>query len=370
MSARAKNEFEPDYAIHPGEILEETLEARQIKKVELAERAGLSVKTVSYIIAGKAQVTPETAIRLERALGVSASVWNNLNATFCLHEAEETARIALERDVEWAKEFPLKQLADRGVIPKTADATQNVQALLRFFGVASMEGWQQQCERRQLQLRHSPAFKSSPESISAWLQIGTLRAEAIQCQPYSKATFLAALVGIRKLTVEDPEVFAPRMRTLCAKAGVALVFVSELRDTHLSGATRWLTKDKALIILSLRHKSDDHFWFSFFHEAAHVLRHRKRPVFVDGRLYKGGTGSAKEEDDANGFARDLLIPPDEYGSFISSEGYRSQPGVESFARRLAIAPGIVVGRLQHDEHIKYSRYRGLKRKFVLVECAA
>ena len=80
MPTPATDGFTPDYAVTPGEILEETLESRGIKKSAFAERCGLSAKTVSQIIHGKAPVTPETAIQFERVLGVSAAVWNNLEA--------------------------------------------------------------------------------------------------------------------------------------------------------------------------------------------------------------------------------------------------------------------------------------------------
>ena len=64
MRASCENRFEPDYAIHPGEILEETLAARGIKKAELAERCQISTKHLSQIINGKAPVTADTAIQL------------------------------------------------------------------------------------------------------------------------------------------------------------------------------------------------------------------------------------------------------------------------------------------------------------------
>ncbi len=67
----------------------------------------------------------------------------------------------------------------------------------------------------------------------------------------------------------------------CAAVGVAVVLVPELPGTRVSGATRWLTPGKALIQLSLRYKSDDQLWFTFFHEAAHVLLHGKRDLFIE-----------------------------------------------------------------------------------------
>ena len=147
------------------------------------------------------------------------------------------------------------------------------------------------------------------------------------------------------------------MRNLCAEAGVALVFTPELRKLRVSGATYWLTKDKVLIQLSLLYKSDDHFWFTFFHEARHVLQEIKNGVFVEG--LKDGN---EAEQDANAFAADFLIPKHQYATFVRLRDFRAL-NVTRFAEGLGIAPGILVGRLQHDKAICFDRLNPLKRRF-------
>jgi len=362
MADTTINQFAPDYAVHPGEILEETLEARGMKKAAFAKRCGLSDKTVSQIINGKAPVTPETAIQFERVLGVSATVWNNLEAFYRLHTAQATARKKLGRQTTWAEKFPIKELVRRGILEKPDNKVDAVEKLLNLFGVGSVNAWKRRFSELSVAYRHSPSFESAPESVATWLRLGELYSEDIDTKPYSRARFIAALKKIRSLTTEPPEVFEPKMKEMCAKAGIALVFVSELPGTHLSGTTRWLGKDKALIMLSLRHKSDDHLWFSFFHEAAHVLLHGKRNVFLD----ETDRMSGDKEDEANQFARNMLIPEGEYSTFSARRRfYRND--IEAFARKVGIAPGIVVGRLQHEEKIPHAWHNVLKRKFTLVE---
>jgi addiction module HigA family antidote len=362
MADTTIHQYEPDYAVHPGEILEETLEARGMKKAAFAKRCGLSDKTVSQIINGKAPVTPETAIQFERVLGVSATVWNNLEAFYRLHNAQVAARKKLERQTPWAEKFPIKELVKRGIFEKPINAVDAVEKLLNFLGVGSMKAWKGQFQEISVAYRHSPSFESASESVATWLRLGELYADGIDTKPYSRAMFRAALKEIRKLTAEPPEVLETRMKEMCAEAGVALVFVSELTGTHLSGATRWLSKDKALIMLSLRHKSDDHLWFSFFHEAAHVLLHGKKEVFLD----ETDRMSGDKEDEANLFAANMLIPESEYLAFTARRRiFRND--IEAFSSRIGIAPGIVVGRLQHEGKIQHNWHNGLKRRFNLVE---
>jgi addiction module HigA family antidote len=70
--------FQPNYAVPPGETLRETLEFLGMTQAQLADRTGRPKKTINEIISGKAAITAETALQLERVLGVPASFWSNL----------------------------------------------------------------------------------------------------------------------------------------------------------------------------------------------------------------------------------------------------------------------------------------------------
>lgn len=146
-----------------------------------------------------------------------------------------------------------------------------------------------------------------------------------------------------------------RLTTRCAAAGVAVVFTKEIPSAAVSGATRWITKDKALIQLSLKFKSADQIWFTFFHEAGHILLHGKKQLFVE----FGVTNESDVEREANEFARDALIPR-EHAARLPLLKTRS--GIEQFAEAIGIAPGIVVGRLQRDGFASHSAFNGLKVK--------
>ncbi|MBI4534745.1 MAG: HigA family addiction module antidote protein [Ignavibacteriae bacterium] len=354
--------YEPDYVVRPGEVLEENLETRGIKKVDLAQRCGLSTKTISQILNGSAPVSPETALCFQRVLGVSANVWNNLEANYRLFLARQKVREDLVQWDDWTKRFPTKELAERGLIDPKSVIVETTEQLLDFFGVGSVQAWDAKYGVLQVAFRCSPSFKSSRESVSAWLRIGEICADKVNCTSYSKTKLMTSLSKIRGLTAEDPSVFEPIMRRLCAEAGVALVFVSELPGTHLSGATRWMSKDKALIMLSLRRKRDDHFWFSFFHEAGHILFGGKKNIFLD----EMNSWTDPEEELANDFASYTLIPRDRYREFLERGEY-TITSVRRFAEKQGIAPGIVVGRLQHEGIIPWNALNGLTRKFELVE---
>ena len=362
MSSLQLYQYEPDYAVHPGRILKEHLSARNMKQSDLAKLCGLSAKHISQIISGKAPVTPETAIQLERVLGMSANIWNNLDADYRLQIAKQEDRERLKRAAQWIERFPIKKLQEMHFLPRSKDAIEIARGLLNFFGVGSFEKWEAHYEELAVSYRKSPAFKSSKESLAAWLRIGELMAENIPTEPYDRGIFREALKEIRTLTRREAHIFVPTMRELCRKSGVALVFVPELPETHLSGATRWLNREKALIIQSLRHKTDDHFWFTFFHEAGHIVLHGKKDVYIDEK----GMGTNEKEEEANRFAANTLIPEAKYRAFVRKPRI-FKDDIIAFAKDLGIAPGIVIGRLQHDHYIPFEYHNKLKRTLKLEE---
>jgi len=353
--ARAKHDFKPDYAVSPGEILAEMLEARGLKKTELAERCGRPAKTISGILNGQVAITPETAIQFGRVLGTAASLWINLESRYRLRLAEQAANTTSEQQLAWARSFPVSKLVQHRAFPRPASASEKVRYLLEFFGVASVDAWHRWFEKQRAAYRKSPSFQSAGPAVAAWIRMGEKTAEGIDCAPFDRAAFLEALQGVRAIIARPAPEWYGQMRDRCAQAGVAVVLVKELPKTRLSGAARWLTKDKALIQLSLRHRSDDHFWFSFFHEAGHILLHGKKQLFLDD--VKGVTG--EEEDQADRFAADFLIDPAAFSEFRSRGDFQAV-AIRAFARCQGIAAGIVVGRLQYDHLIEYRWHNDLK----------
>ncbi len=346
--------YEPDYAVVPGRTLQETIDSLGIDQRELASRAGLSAKHVNQIIKGVAPLTQDTAIRLERVTGVPARLWNNLEAQYREQIARLEAKTRLERDLTWLKNIPTKELISRGAIRDTSDRPSLLEEVLRFFGVATVDAWKHGWETPQFAFRKSFSFSGKAGAMATWLRLCELEGQKAKCEPFDKAKFRTELQTIRGLTAEGPDVFVPQMLTRCASAGVALALVPEIKGAPVSGAAKWLTPEKALIGLNLRGKYNDRFWFTFFHEAGHILNDSKKETFIDVEYEDD-----PRENGANQFAATILIPAQFDQELPRLTMYSS---VEAFARRIGIAPGIVVGRLQREGIIEYSQFNGLKQR--------
>jgi addiction module HigA family antidote len=364
MAKMKKNSCQPNYAVPPGETLRETLETIGMTQAELANRTGRPKKTINEIITGKAAITAETALQLERVLGIPASFWNNLERNYREALARLKEEEALQKQEEWANNFPIDAMAKMGWIQREDSQIGRVRAVLNFFGVARIQEWKLLWEDPEAAYRKSTVYQTNHYAVSAWLRKGESEAARIETKAYGRKLFNSALRTIRSLTVEPPEVFEPEMRKISAEAGVAIVFTPEIPGTHVYGATRWLKANKPLIQLSLRGKSDDHLWFSFFHEAGHILLHGKEEVFIEASNQDGtGREGIKKEREADQFSRDFLIPPKEYQTFLENRQF-SLTSIQRFARKLGITPGTVVGRLQHEKVIPFNQANSLKRRFM------
>ncbi len=352
------NEYQPDYVVLPGDVLAYELELRGMIQQELAKRTGLTPKHIVSIVKGKSAITSETAIKFERALGMPADYWLSLESQYQEIKARIAEEEQLERDLDWLKKIPVASMAKFGWIDKFKDKKEQLVEVLRFLGIASVDQWDDVWPSLNVAYRQHSTHEVFPEAVSAWLRRGEIGASLIKSEPYDKNKFRAALDEVRKLTMQSPEVFVPAMQKLCASAGVAVVFVPALPKTGVSGATRWLNSNKAVIQLSLRYKTDDHLWFTFFHEAGHILLHGKKELFLEGT---NGL-DFERENEANMFAENELLPKKAFASFIDN-GVFTKASIREFAASIGIAPGVIVGNLQHKKLLRVDFCNELKQRF-------
>jgi addiction module HigA family antidote len=353
LTAQKKYEFEPDYAVPPGDTLLEVMESLEMIQKELAKRTGLTEQTLTRIFKGEQPISYETANRLELVTQVPARMWNNLEAQYREQLAKLEERRRLGANIQWLKTIPTKELVDRGCLEATDDKVSLLRNVLAFFGVSSVEAWQEVWDVPAVAARRSTCFETRPGDAAAWIRQGELQAHQIECRPFDKKKFKESLLKIRGLTREAPHVFEPEMKRLCAEAGVAVALVREMKKVPWNGATRWLTPNKAMILLSLRGRGEDKFWFSFFHEAGHVLNDGKKDLLINDE-----SQDDPRELKANSFAAEILIPS-RYDDAISR--FRSGAEILQLADELGICPGIVAGRYQFLTN-KWQLFKGMIRK--------
>jgi HTH-type transcriptional regulator / antitoxin HigA len=357
----------PDIVFVPGETLLEVIEDQGMSQAQLAERMGRPKKTINEIIKGKAAITPDTAIQLERTLGVSANFWNQLEANYRAFVAKSEEEERLSSEENWLKQFPIKEMIKHAWITDVGKSKiLQTKELLNFFGVASPQQWEHGWKNNLVAFRRSVKIESKLGSTSAWLRKGEIEAKMIQCAEFQEEQLNSSFKLFRTLTLEpNPNKFIPELIRNCAEIGIALVVLPGLKGAPVSGASLWLQPTKAMILLSLRYKSDDQLWFTFFHELGHILLHNKKDVFID--FVHQSSERPKEEKEADSFSAELLIPENTLNNWIKDIRIPSRENVLSFAKKIGVAPGIVVGRLQYIGKLGHDQLNGLKQRYKWTE---
>ncbi|MEO5985119.1 MAG: HigA family addiction module antitoxin [Ferruginibacter sp.] len=345
----------------PGDSILETLEHLKMSQAELAERMGKTPSKINDIISSKEPITVNTALQLEKVLGIEAQFWLNRETQY----REKLSRIeqeeALEDSYNWARFQPVKILKQYGYLKEDVGRSGLVSELLQFYGVASPIQWQTVYldEFVSASFRKSSIYETALSSMSAWLRIGEIEMRKFNLATYSKESFKDNLILIRHIVRKNPEDFADQLQTLCLKAGVALVYTMCIPKAPISGAARWFGGNP-LIQLTDRFKTNDHFWFTFFHEAGHIMLHGKKDVFIE--EFEAYTPDKKKEEEANEFAEKNLIPKDILTSLPEKITERT---VREIARKQDTHPAIILSFLQKKDRIPYSQFNNLKSKVIL-----
>ena len=341
-------------ATPPGATVKEQLNDRGMSQKEFAARMDMSEKHISKLINGDVQLTPETAVRLEMVLGVPAKFWNHLEATYREKIIKAEAENAMDADVEMAKQFPYSEMAKFGWVPETREAKEKVVNLRKYFEVVelSLLGSEQ---ITRIACRRLAITEKSDLALMAWAQEAKIQARDIQTAPINIKRLISAMSEIRKMTVLKPNEFCPKIKECLANCGVELVFLPHLQGSFLQGAS-FLDGNKIVVGLTARGKDADKFWFSLFHELAHIAL---------GHVGQLNGTSEDDERTANKWSGDMLIASKDFETFRRNRDY-SERNVLRFAKAQGIAPGIVVGRMQLEGMIQYSMLNHLKEKYEIM----
>jgi HTH-type transcriptional regulator/antitoxin HigA len=345
------SEWTPDWAVMPGEVLSEALQERSMTQAELARRMARPVKTISEIVTGKTAITADTAIQLERTLGISARIWLGLESHYRELQARSRDRAALRSHTSWLREFPVGDLVRRGILTRGASKEDQASELLSYFGVSSPEGWHQQWGQFAASYRMSKGARVSTHSVSLWLRQAESDVEDIDLPEFSVDGLRAAGLDLRELTrLRVLGAAVIRAQETLRQAGVGFIIADGVVGAPASGAVMKVRKNP-WIVLTLRFHTADQFWFSLFHEIGHILEGNRRLELVE---YLDDIGEREQNEEfANSYARETLIPQQLLEAWLADH----RPDVSSvlaFADEIGVAPGIVVGRLQRERIVRWS----------------
>lgn len=341
-------------ATPPGATIKEQLVDRRMSQKEFASRMDMSEKHISKLINGDVQLTPDMAMRLEMVLGLPAHFWSNLETRYREKIQQVQNENSMDADLETIKKIPYNEMAKNGWVEETRISSQRVINLRKYFEVVQLELLNKPQISRIACRKLGDGVKSD-YTLLAWAQKAKLEARSIKTAPINIEKLTALLPSIRKMTMQNPANFCPELCSKLADCGIALVFLPHIGGSFLHGAT-FLDGTKIVIGMTVRGKDADRFWFSLFHEFAHIIL---------GHISKEEGTTDADEAAADVFARNTLIPDNKFKSFTDNEGYTDKAAVIGFARSIDIDVGIVVGRLQKEKFIPFNWFSDLKTRYEL-----
>lgn len=338
-------------AIPPGATIKEQLEDRGITQKEFAARMCMSEKHISKLINGEVQLTHDVANRLESVLGIPAKFWNNLEAIYREKILKVQEENCMDEDIKIANKFPYRHMMQNGWIENTQNKVELVTYLRRFFEVANLQALKNPLLNK-IACRRLGESEKADYALIAWAQQAKISARNIDTQLINLKKLDSIIPAIRSMTNMAPIEFCPKLRELLADCGIAIVFLPHIGGSFLHGAT-FPDGKKIVVGLTVRGKDADKFWFSLFHELGHILL---------GHVLSGNGTSEDDERKADIFARDTLIDQESFKEFVAKADF-SANSINQFSRKIGVASGIVVGRLQKENYIRYNWHNDLKVKY-------
>ena len=355
----SKVEYDKVIAFHPGYYIGEVIEDSGMTQVEFAKRLDITPKNLSELIHGKTSMSRKVAKNLAAMLGTSVEVWLELQKTFDAKLIEIDRLKAEETELFYLSKFRYSFFQTVGDLKPTKKKTEQLGELLSFLKVSSLKLLEDPdfiVQYRRTASNHEDAVFIS----NLWVQtIYTLGAKQ-PTEKYTKKSLTEAIDKLRSFNHRNPGDVLDEMKAILARAGVALVVIPSLSRSGIFGATKWIGRDKAIVGLTDRRKSADTFWFSLFHELAHVLEYRTKQTYV----LTEDSQADEIETQADDFAKDILIPNKSYDHWIKEKVF-TEDDVIAFAKASDVHPGILVGRLQKEGLIGYRHLNHLKMKFSL-----
>lgn len=356
--------IEPNWASPPGDTIARVMKMREIDAAELADAMSLSAEDFDRLLSGRRRLNKELAAVLADNLGSTARFWLARDKDYVRDLARLGAADVMDAN-NWLQSMPVASMRRFGWLPKDSrTARAQVQDLLAFFGCDSLQGWGVRYSSGvgAVAFRTSLAFASDGMATLVWLRAGEVQLAASSGVKFDRMRFERLLPSLKRLSAfKHPSRMLERLRKACLEVGVLVTTARAPEGCRASGASWFDATGRPVIHLSFRHLSEDHFWFTFFHEAAHVLLHGKNHIDGEGAEIMG-SDTERQEAEANAYAQNLLLPDEIRAPLLERRAISAKPVMDA-ARAARVTAGVVVGQLERAGAIPHGKLSFLKHRY-------
>lgn len=322
------------------------MEQQGLKNKDLIPFIGSKSK-VSEILSGKRELSINMIRKLHEGLGIPAEVLIQ----------DTKAPESLSEVMEHAINFPFTEMYNRGWFKdffngSLSEAKSQKEPILnKFISPFSIKDVEVCCNRKS----ETNEKENVNDILMAW-RIRVMNVAAKEKLPEWDSSRLSEefFTYLSHLSIFDQ---GPKLaKEFLNKAGIHLVIEKHLEKTHLDGSSMLMPDGSPLIALTLRYDRLDSFWFTLFHELAHVKLHlsNKSKAFFDDMTNEMHKEIEKEADS---YANKMLIPGDAWENERLNR-YSEAGDILYFADKLKISPAIPAGRIRYETK-NYKMFTGL-----------
>lgn len=360
-----KVEYNELYAFHPGYYINDIINDMEITQKEFAKRIGTTPKTICKLVNGEINLSKDIALNLSIMFGSSPDVWLNLQKEYEEKIIEIKKQEKLERQKEIIKQLDYNFFVKIGAVENTKNIYDKINQLCSYFKISDLNILSERDFLANFRTGISKVQEKNIICANAWLQTAINIAQNENIVQYNENALLNSIDKIRGMTIQKPEEFMPVLREVFRQCGVIFVLLPQLKNSGINGVVKWLNSEKVILAINDRRHYADTFWFALFHEIKHVLQKNTKTTLIS--FYKENKEEyEKLEEEANQFARDILIPANKYSDFVRKGNFNVY-SIKYFANKININIGIVIGRLQNDGYINNnSQLNKLKDKYEII----
>ncbi len=352
-------EYNEKIAFHPGYYIKEIVDESGLTQEDFAKRLDTTPKNLSIIIRGEQSLSREMAMKLSRMLGTSVEYWLNIQNKYDarIAEFESDKELTIEREIfmyidytYFKQNFSLPDLSRK--------VNDQIKVVREFLNIATLNILKDRDLAVSFRSYSSEPSISNVINSNAMVQIAINKTINTEAAKFNKKKFEEAVKYALSLTTSHDEFF-PLIREKFLEAGVVFVVLPNLKSSGINGATKKVG-DKIMLMVNDRRAYSDTFWFTLFHEIGHIMNGDYGLTFSN--------ENEGNEDNADLYAQNMLIPSGEYRCFLDNRDY-SEEAIRRFAKAIKRDPGIVFGRLQNDGKIPYNNVvlsRALRHKYKVV----
>jgi addiction module HigA family antidote len=327
-----------------------------LSQERVAALLGCSRKQVNEIINGHAPITTDTAMRLERVVGIPADSWLRYEAAYRADLArisdEENLAVYVDRIHPNAVSY-LRSLGATRATRRTPGAL--VSGFLAFHRCGTWEAYTRLHEAATSGDYALAALKDAGSTIdvtvlTSWLRAGEL-VEAFERgrhYNYEQDQLRDALPSLRARAATPDATMLRDIAEMLAEVGVVFMVVEPPKNFPLLGMTRWIDGRVPVIQQTGRWGKDGFVIWTLFHEIGHVLNDPRGEMHLEYRTEKKRNTAAERA--ANQFAMEVLFGEAGMEPFL---GLTSDRAIAAAARTVGVSPGVAVHQMHRRRILDY-----------------